>query len=133
MTFAILYILTASLFLGLDMIGLRLIVAPVFERQIGHLMLDSPRIGPAAVFYLFFVGAAVWLVSWPAVSDGALLRVALNAAILGAAAYGTYEFTNLATLKDWSWAQVWTDLIWGTCLTGFSVTAGLWITRQITG
>ena len=33
--------------------------------------------------------------------------------LIGAMGYGTYEFTNLATLKDWTWAMVARDFTWG--------------------
>ena len=46
-------------------------------------------------------------------------------------AYGTYEFTNLATLKDWTWRMVATDLVWGTLLTGTSAAIGVLGTRSI--
>ena len=51
---------------------------------------------------------------------------------LGLVAYGTYEFTNYATLRDWSFEQVAVDTIWGGILTGFSAWAGVVITRAIT-
>jgi uncharacterized membrane protein len=43
--------------------------------------------------------------------------------------YGTYEFTNLATLKDWTPQMVATDFSWGVVLTGVSATVGVWVTR----
>ena len=70
----------------------------------------------AAAFYLFYVGVLLWLVTIPALATGPSAKVALNAALLGAAAYGTYEFTNYATLKAWSWQMVAVDLTWGTVL-----------------
>jgi uncharacterized membrane protein len=51
--------------------------------------------------------------------------------MVGALAYGTYEFTNLATLKHWNWTMVATDLTWGTLLTGFSAWAGVMIVRML--
>jgi uncharacterized membrane protein len=48
-------------------------------------------------------------------------------------AYGTYEFTSYAIMKDWHWQMVMTDTIWGTVLTGLSAWAGVAITRAITG
>ena len=53
------------------------------------------------------------------------------AAILGAMAYGTYEFTSYAIMKDWSPVMVATDVIWGTVLTAFSAWGGLFLTRLI--
>jgi len=128
MSLVVLYLLTAAIFLGLDFLGLRYIVGPVFEARVGSILLDQPRLGPAAVFYLFYVAALLWLVTVPGL-DQPLSRVALNAAIFGAAAYGTYEFTNLATLRGWSWTQVGVDLIWGTVLTAVAATCGLWLWR----
>jgi uncharacterized membrane protein len=46
-------------------------------------------------------------------------------------AYGTYEFTSYAVMKDWSPQMVATDLIWGTVLTAVSAWGGLALTRLI--
>lgn len=132
MTAAILYVITFVVFLGIDYLGLSYIVKPTFEKDIPGLLLDSPRLGPAVVFYAFYIGGLLWFVSWPAMVQGhTLLWVFGTGALLGAMAYGTYEFTNLATLKGWTWRMVATDLIWGTVLTGVSAVAGVWITRMI--
>jgi len=133
MTVAILYVVTFAVFLGLDFFGLSYIVKPTFEKEIGGMLLDSPRFGPAVVFYGFFIFAVLWFVSWPALTQQkSLLWVFCTAALLGAVAYGTYEFTNLATLKGWTWTMVATDLTWGTLLTGISATVGVGVTRWVT-
>lgn len=133
MTLALLYALTLVIFLGLDALGLSLVVKPAFERDIGSMLLDTPRYGPALIFYAVYVALLLLFVSWPAwQSSASLARVFVMAALLGAMAYGTYEFTNLATLRGWSWRMVAIDLTWGTLLTGVSATAGLWLTRVFT-
>lgn len=48
-------------------------------------------------------------------------------------AYGTYELTNLATLRDWRWSMAIVDIAWGVVLTGVSAWAGVRITRALTG
>ena len=132
MTVVILYVLTFTIFLGLDFLGLSYIVKPIFEKDIGSLLLDRPLIGPAFVFYAFYVACLLWFVSWPALRNGnSLFWVFGSAALIGAMAYGTYEFTNLATLKDWTWRMVATDLVWGTLLTGTSAALGVLGTRSI--
>ncbi len=132
MTIAILYVATFAIFLGLDFIGLSYLIKPTFQKDIGGLLLEEFRIVPAIVFYAFYVVVLLWFVSWPALSqDRSLLWVLGNAALIGAMGYGTYEFTNLATLKDWTWSMVATDFTWGTVLTAVSATAGVWITRMI--
>jgi uncharacterized membrane protein len=59
--------------------------------------------------------------------------VVVAAAIIGAMAYGTYEFTSYAIMRDWHWQMVATDFIWGTVLTAFSAWAGVAITRALVG
>lgn len=132
MTLFILYIATAVIFLAIDYFGLSYLVQPAFKRDVGHLMLESFRVGPAAVFYAFFVGVVLWFVSWPALqSDKSLLWVFGNAALIGAAAYGTFEFTALAILKDWTLRIALLDTVWGTALTGVAATGGVAVARAL--
>ncbi|MGC1505748.1 MAG: DUF2177 family protein [Sulfitobacter sp.] len=132
MTLVLLYITTFVLFLGLDYVGLTNIVKPVFDRHISALLLEEFRILPAFAFYAFYVAVLLWFVSWPALTqEKSLLWVLGNAALIGAMGYGTYEFTNLAVMKDWTWEMVWTDLAWGTTLTAVSATAGVYVTRLL--
>ncbi len=122
---SMLYAITAGVFLALDAIGIRYIVKPVFDRHVGHLFADPLRLGPAALFYLAYVGGVLWFVSWPALRDGLPLQALLGGALLGLMCYGTYEMTNYATLADWSPQQVIVDSIWGMTLTGFSAWVGV--------
>jgi len=132
MTVLTLYVATFAVFLGLDYIALTNLIKPTFEKDIAPLLLDSPRMGPAVIFYAFYVGVLLWFVSWPAIQmDKSLIWVFASGALIGAMAYGTYEFTNLATLKDWTWRMVATDFTWGTFLTGTSATAGVAIARAV--
>ncbi|MBW6507350.1 MAG: DUF2177 family protein [Rhodobacteraceae bacterium] len=124
-----LYATTALIFLALDAVMLTRVMRPLFEQHIGSLLAADLRLVPAALFYLGYVAGLVWLVSLPALRAGAPLQALIGGAVLGALAYGTYEFTNYATLAAWRPSMVATDLIWGTVLTGFSAWAGVAITR----
>lgn len=126
-----LYLSTAIIFLGLDAIMLKNVMRPLFETRISHLLLDDLRLVPAGLFYLAYVAGVVWFVSLPAMASNAPVKALLNGALIGAMAYGTYEFTNFATLKDWAPKMVAVDLIWGTVLTGGSAVLGVLITRAI--
>jgi uncharacterized membrane protein len=127
----ILYAVTAVVFLGLDALMLSRVMRPLFETHIGHLLLDSPRLVPAALFYLAYVAGVLWFVSLPALRNDVPIHALLSGAVLGAMAYGTYEFTNLATLRDWSWQMVVVDVTWGAVLTGFSAWAGVMAVRAM--
>ncbi len=131
MQIATLYLSTAAVFLILDAIMLSLVMKPLFTRHIGPLLAEPIRFGPAAAFYLAYVAGLIYLVSLPALKTGS--PVLIPAAIIGAMAYGTYEFTSYAVMKDWHLSMVATDTTWGTVLTAFSAWAGVMITRAIHG
>ena len=129
MTQIVLYLSTAAIFLVIDAIMLSTVMKPLFERHLGDTLLQEIRLAPAVLFYLFYIFALQWLVTAPALETGPSWRLALNAAVFGAVAYGTYEFTNYATLKAWSWEMVAVDFTWGIVLTTVSALGGLYVTR----
>lgn len=126
-----LYLTTAFVFLVLDAIMLTNVIRPVFERHVADLLADSLNLPAAIVFYLFYIGGVIWFASLPALRDGAAVNALISGALIGAMAYGTYEFTNLATLKGWHWQMVAVDMAWGTVLTGVSAWAGVMVARAI--
>ena len=131
MTLVLLTIATFAVFLILDGIMLTLVMKPLFTRHIGPLMAEPLRMAPAALFYAGYIAGLLYLVSVPALKTGA--PVLIPAAVIGAMAYGTYEFTSYAILRDWHWSMLVTDTVWGTVLTALSAWAGVAITRAVTG
>lgn len=131
MKILVLYFSTAVIFFAADAVGLRLLIKPVFERHVAHLFADPFRVVPAALFYLGYIAGVLWFVSVPALRSEDPLAALVGGVILGLLAYGTYEFTNYATLRDWSAQQVAIDTIWGGILTGFSAWAGVMIARAV--
>lgn len=57
------------------------------------------------------------------------LEAFLYGALLGFVLYAFYDFTNLATLKDYSWTVTIVDILWGTC----AVAAVSWVMFFIKG
>ncbi|WP_230374091.1 DUF2177 family protein [Pontivivens ytuae] len=130
--YLILYALTLAVFLIVDVVWLKLVVLDVFEARIGGMMRDQPLLGVAAAFYAAYVAGIVYLVSGPAMAaDVSMGSVALQAAIIGLLAYGTYEFTNMSVMKGWDWTMVSMDTAWGGVLTAGSAVAGLALTRLL--
>lgn len=132
MQIVILYASTLLVFLAIDIIGITQIIRPVFERHVGPLLADPFRLGPAAAFYAAYVIGVLYFVSMPALAENRPAKALIDGALIGLMCYGTYEFTNYATLRDWSMQQVVIDTIWGGVLTGFSAWAGVTITRWLT-
>jgi len=131
MTILTLYAVTAVLFLALDALMLTFVIRPLFERHIGGMLLEDIRFGAAAAFYLAYLAGLIWLVSLPALREGTNMQALVGGMVVGAMAYGTYEFTSYAIMKDWHPAMVATDLVWGTVLTGVSAWAGVAVTRAL--
>ena len=121
MSHAIAYGVTAIVFLGLDYVWLAWVAKDFYARSLGPLMREAPDFMAAGVFYLFYVAGIVFFAAMPAESwKGALARGAL----LGLLAYGTYDMTNLATLKGWPWRMAAVDMAWGATLTALAALGG---------
>ena len=124
MRFVVAYIVTAIVFLGLDTLWLTQVALGMYRRELGTLLLDKPNLPIAAVFYLLFVVGIVVLAILPALNGGTWINALLLGAVLGLVAYGTYDITNLSTLRNWSLTVTLADLAWGTALTAVSATLG---------
>ncbi|MGV1940995.1 DUF2177 family protein [Agrobacterium sp. 22-211-1] len=123
-TMGIAYAGTLVSFLLIDAIWLGLIARSFYQRQLGDMMLPSPNLVVAAIFYLFFAVAIVMLAVRPGLEAGSIWTAIGYAAVLGLAAYGTYDITNLSTLKNWPITMTIVDLIWGTFLTSVASACG---------
>ena len=67
----------------------------------------------------------------PALASGGLGSALGKGALLGLVAYGTYEATNYATLRGWSWQMVAVDVTWGTVLTAACAGIGFLVARAV--
>ena len=129
-TFGIAYFSTLVLFLAIDAIWLGVVARKFYQKQLGDLMLPSPNLAVATVFYLFFAAAIVVLAVRPGLEVGSLWTAAGNGALLGLAAYGIYDITNLSTIKNWPVTLSVVDMIWGTVLTGLASAGGYAVARH---
>lgn len=112
---------SAVVFFGLDLIWLGLIARRFYASQLGHLMREKPNLGVSALFYVGYVAAIVYFAVLGAAS---LAQTGLSGLFLGLTAYGTYNVTNMATLKDWPVRMSLVDLLWGSSLTALAAMAG---------
>lgn len=128
--YLIAYLATAVVFFAIDFVWLTRAVG-FYRGEIGGLLLDEPKLGYAAGFYLLYVVGVVVLVVMPAVTGGSWVQALLMGALLGLVAYGTYDMTNLATLKGYTLRVALVDMGWGTFLTAVSATAGYFVTQWL--
>ena len=122
---------TALVFFGLDFIWLSAMGGTFYKDRMGEMMLAQPNLAVAGVFYLLYIGGAVFLAVVPALNQSNWAHALIAGAVLGLVAYGTYDFTNLATLKNWSVSMSLVDLAWCTALTALSATAGYFGTKWL--
>ena len=123
------YVFTLAVFLALDMLWLRVIARDFYAAQLGALLRHRIDLVASAAFYLCYAAGIVFFAVAPALRAGAARRAAVNGALLGLLAYGTYDLTNIATLKDWPVLMSAVDVAWGGVVTGLSALAGAVLTR----
>ena len=116
------YLTSLTTLLCLDALWIGLIMRPFYSKHLGHLFADTISVLPAAAFYLMYPLGLTFFVIAPHVK-GPLTTTIVLGALLGFIAYGTYDFTNQATLKDWPLIVTIVDLAWGTIVT--ALTAGI--------
>ena len=112
-----------------DGLWLGLLMPQQYQDWIGPLMRESPLLLPAAAFYLLYPVGVVTFAVLPALTLESWQRSASLGALLGLIAYGTYDLSNLATLKGWPWQLTLVDMVWGGVLTAAAACAGFFAVR----
>lgn len=121
--YATAYVATLVVFLGIDYIWLSR-ATTFYKLELGGLLAEKPNLAIAGGFYALYVAGIMALAVVPAERSGSWIAAFLLGGVLGLIAYGTYDLTNLATLKGWSTKVAVVDIVWGTLLTATSSLAG---------
>ena len=114
-----LWVISAVLFLLIDMVWLLWLGRSIYVSEIGVLLRQPPNFAAAAAFYLLYVSILMIMVIWPASKSQSVVQALTYGALLGLVAYGTYDLTNLAVMKGFTTRIALIDLAWGTALTAF--------------
>lgn len=125
--YLILYGACALVFFPIDFVWLSTVGKSFYFKELDGLLLDRPNLVVAGMFYLAYVAGVVVLVAAPA--EGDVMKALMMGAVLGFVAYGTYDLTNLSTIKGFSPTVAVVDIAWGTVLTAVSAAGGTWIAR----
>lgn len=124
MKYPIIYIICLVVLLLLDFLWLGVLAKNFYKDQIGELMADKFNIIPALIFYVIYPVAIIVFALTPGVTDMNLTKTLMLAAFLGFISYGTYNFTNYATLREWPLKVLLVDLSWGTFVTSATALVG---------
>lgn len=104
-------------FLVLDMLWLLWVARGIYLSEIGAILKPQPNLWAALAFYILYLAGLTLFVLLPAAESGSVMRAALLGAAFGLVAYGTYDLTNLATLKGFTTRIALIDMTWGTAVT----------------
>jgi uncharacterized membrane protein len=115
----------------LDAIWFSFSIGRIYRPGLGALMADKPRIPAAVAFYLLYIAGLTYLIVLPALATNQLGSVVWRGAVFGLVAYGTFDLTNLAIVRDWPLNITLIDLVWGTLLTGITTSVAFLVTRSI--
>jgi uncharacterized membrane protein len=132
MVLAFVYLSTLFVFLILDLIWLGLVGGSLYTAALGDQMLDRFRVVPAVLFYLLHITGIVVFVLPLARRGGRVWASAAYGAFFGLCAYGTYDLTNHAVLRVWTWQLTVIDMAWGAFVTGAASLMGAWVDRRRT-
>ncbi|CRX37943.1 DUF2177 family protein [Estrella lausannensis] len=116
--------------LVIDGIWLAVMFKRFYAHQIGSLLKESVSLLPALLFYVLYGVALSALVVAPALKHNTgYLEVLMLGALFGMVTYGTYDLSNLATLKNWPWIVTVVDIAWGSVLAGLLSVIATFTTR----
>ena len=129
--FFVAVVISSLVFLIIDVIWLSFATKSFYRPLLGDLISDKPVIWAAALFYILYMFGMAIIVIQPCIETSGLSKSLFIGFIFGLVAYGTYNLTNMAVIKNWSPTVVFVDMFWGGALTAFSATTGLFLAKKI--
>ena len=127
MEYLLSYLAALVLFIAIDLVWIKAVMRPIFERSVGGMMLPDPHMGAALAFFVLYQAGLLYFAVIPAAEAGSWIVAAGHGALLGLIAYGSYETTNLATLKGWTVKMAFVDISWGVTLSAVIATVGYFV------
>ena len=123
------YAATLIGFLAIDFIWLGFVATKFYKEYLGDMILEKPHLDVAFLFYALYAAGMVLFAVLPGLEEKNWTKAALLGAALGLVAYGTYDLTNYATLKNWPLTVTLVDMTWGTAVTAAGATIGYFVSN----
>lgn len=109
-------------FLAIDSLWITQVASPWMKKVVPHLMSATPNLLAAGLFYIIYLSTLLYLIVMPALASKLPLNTLLTQSFLfGFAAYATYDLTNLAVMRGYTWSLAFADMFWGGILTTLTV------------
>jgi uncharacterized membrane protein len=129
MTYLIPYVAVLVVFGIIDAAWLNTMGKLLYRPTLGDILLDDLRIAPAMVFYFAYPIGVVAFAVMPGLHSDSLVVAFLSALLFGATAYGTYDLTNYATLRNWTLQIAVIDICYGALASGIAATVAMLVAR----
>jgi uncharacterized membrane protein len=104
-----------------DFTWLAVIANKIYFTEIGSLLRQTdgslqPNVLSAVMVYVL-LALGVIVFALPKAGNSPWMAMFWGA-VLGLIVYGVYDYTNMATLENWTWKLTFIDIAWGTYLCG---------------
>jgi uncharacterized membrane protein len=124
------YIVACISLAAVDFFWLAFVAKDLYRGAIGHLMAVPFYVPGIVLFYFTYIAGLMYFAIVPNLG-GTLAGAFFAGALFGFFAYATYDFTNLATLRDWPMWLTFVDIAWGTFLSGATTMLTVWVMRYL--
>lgn len=126
------YITVLVVFGIIDAVWLSTMGRVLYRPTLGDILLTNLRMGPAIAFYLMYPVGVVAFAVLPSLREPHAPSAFLAGLLFGAIAYGTYDLTNYATLRNWSLQITLIDICYGALASGLAATLAYLVVRAMT-
>jgi uncharacterized membrane protein len=129
MTYLISYVAVLVVFGIIDAGWLNTMGKLLYRPTLDDILLDDLRIAPAVMFYLIYPVGVVAFAVLPGLHADSVITAFCYALLFGALAYGTYDLTNYATLRNWTLQITAIDICYGALASGIAATMAMLVAR----
>jgi uncharacterized membrane protein len=131
MSYFVAYLTVLIVFGAIDAGWLTTMGPLLYRPTLGDILLPSLRVAPAILFYLVYPLGVVVFAAMPGLRAGLPTTTLVLALLFGALAYATYDLTNYATLRNWTWQITLVDICYGAIASGVAATAAYFAVRAL--
>jgi uncharacterized membrane protein len=132
MIYVVPYVAVLVVFGIIDAAWLNTMGKVLYRPALGDILLDDLRIGPAVAFYLIYPIGIVAFAVLPGLRSDSVTAAFYSALLFGALAYGTYDLTNYATLRNWTLQITLIDICYGALASGIAAIVAMFVARAFT-
>src|SRR3954470_18554261 len=125
------YLATLAVFVLADMLWLGTMASPLYRPTLGEIALPSVNLPPAFAFYILYPLGLIVFAILPALKGGTIHTALFYGALFGFFTYATYDLTNQATLRNWTFQLTLIDVAWGSTLAACAAAAGYALASRI--